>query len=418
MTSSDQAGIVQAKFRIALTGKSGILSIGDDIEALLGFKADDFLTANVSLQGQIHPHDQDIADVLFSTDTSDNSGYFNLRLRQANGRIRCVKGHYTKTMGADGIILDLLLQDAKSIWRTHEQEPLMANFVAMMENTDDFIFFKDRNHVFTGASQTLVAVTDPIEHWTDLLGQTDYDVFPEEYADLYYRLEKQVFAGIQVAHEVQESLTKDGKNGWVDNRKYPIHDAEGEIVGLFGIARDISKAKLAEQALAESELRFRTIFEQVPSISVQGYDRNHRVIFWNEASESLYGHSRKDALGKPLEQLIIPEPMREIVSSAIDQWLAGGPAIPAAELTLHRADGRPVGVFSSHVMLKNINGEPEMYCIDIDLTERKQVENLLRDEHDKNINILNTVEAIIVAIDPDGRISTINRKGCKLLGYT
>jgi hypothetical protein len=372
----------------------------------------------VSLQGQIHPHDQDIADVLFSTDTSDNSGYFNLRLRQANGRIRCVKGHYTKTMGADGIILDLLLQDAKSIWRTHEQEPLMANFVAMMENTDDFIFFKDRNHVFTGASQTLVAVTDPIEHWTDLLGQTDYDVFPEEYADLYYRLEKQVFAGIQVAHEVQESLTKDGKNGWVDNRKYPIHDAEGEIVGLFGIARDISKAKLAEQALAESELRFRTIFEQVPSISVQGYDRNHRVIFWNEASESLYGHSRKDALGKPLEQLIIPEPMREIVSSAIDQWLAGGPAIPATELTLHRADGRPVGVFSSHVMLKNINGEPEMYCIDIDLTERKQVENLLRDEHDKNINILNTVEAIIVAIDPDGRISTINRKGCKLLGYT
>lgn len=70
----------------------------------------------------------------------------------------------------------------------------MANFVAMMENTDDFIYFKDRNHVFTGASQTLVALTHPAEHWTDLLGQTDYDVFPQAYADIYYRLEKQVFS--------------------------------------------------------------------------------------------------------------------------------------------------------------------------------------------------------------------------------
>ncbi len=42
------------------------------------------------------------------------------------------------------------------------------------------------------------SITDPTEHWTDLLGLTDYDVFPEEYADIYYHLEKQVFSGILI----------------------------------------------------------------------------------------------------------------------------------------------------------------------------------------------------------------------------
>ena len=76
----------------------------------------------------------------------------------------------------------------------------------MMENTNDYIYFKDRNHVFTGASQTLVSLTNPSEIWTDLLGKTDYDVFPEEYADHYYSLEKQVFSGFSVAHQIQETL--------------------------------------------------------------------------------------------------------------------------------------------------------------------------------------------------------------------
>jgi hypothetical protein len=76
-----------------------------------------------------------------------------------------------------------------------------------------------------------VSLCHPAERWTDLLGLTDYDVFPEAYADIYYRLEKQVFAGIPVAQEIQEMLAKDGRRGWVDNRKYPIRNAQGDIVG-------------------------------------------------------------------------------------------------------------------------------------------------------------------------------------------
>ncbi|MEO0003415.1 MAG: hypothetical protein RLZZ22_1107 [Pseudomonadota bacterium] len=225
-----------------------VLSASADLWPLLGYAAADFVSGNLSLRDLIHPDDGDLADRLFSVDDSPSCGDLSLRLRQADGRVRCVRASYARAPASDGgVMLELLLQDAKSLPRTLIDASLTANFRAMMENTDDFIYFKDRNHVFTGASQTLVTICSPAEHWTDLLGQTDYDVFPEALADRYYRLEKQVFAGLPVAHEIQPIMRKDGQAGWVDNRKYPIHDPRGEIIGLFGVARDITRSIEAEQ---------------------------------------------------------------------------------------------------------------------------------------------------------------------------
>ena len=238
-----------AKISLLLRSHWSVLSASADILPLLGHAADDFVSERLPFGELIHPDDSDLAQQLFAADDSSSSGALNLRLRQAGGQIRCVKANYTRAPARDGgVMLKLLLQDAKSLPRTLDDASLTANFRAMMENTDDFIYFKDRNHVFTGASQTLVAICSPAEHWTDLLGQTDYDVFSEALADRYYYLEKQVFAGLPVAHEVQPIMRKDGRAGWVDNRKYPIRNPHGQIIGLFGIARDITRSIEAEQS--------------------------------------------------------------------------------------------------------------------------------------------------------------------------
>ena len=237
-----------AKFCLLLRTHWRVLSVSAGVELMLGHAANDFVRGSVSLGELIHPDDGDLAAVLFAPDCARATGVFNLRLRQACGRIRCVRATYEKSQLSGHCTMDLLLQDAKSLPRTLDDASMTVNFQAMMENTDDFIYFKDRNHVFTGASQTLVQICSPAEHWTDLLGQTDYDVFPEELADHYYRLEKQVFSGLTVAHEVQPILGKDGRAGWVDNRKYPIRNGCGEIIGLFGVARDITRDVEAERS--------------------------------------------------------------------------------------------------------------------------------------------------------------------------
>ena len=152
------------------------------------------------------------------------------------------------------------------------------------------------------------------------------------------------------------------------------------VLGAVYISRQ--RSKLSERAsteakLRESENRFRSLFENIPNIAVQGYDRDRRVIFWNRASELLYGFSREEAMGRQLETLIIPPPMREGVVAAIDNWKRTGVPIPASELVLQRKGGGPVSVFSSHVMQLGSRGEPEMYCVDIDLTERDRAQAAL-----------------------------------------
>ncbi|NDV25359.1 response regulator [Desulfovibrio sp. JC010] len=125
------------------------------------------------------------------------------------------------------------------------------------------------------------------------------------------------------------------------------------------------------------EERFRKLIDHVEMVSVQGYDRERKVVFWNTASEALYGYSREEALGRKLEDLIIPEYMREGVISHIRDWHEKGIRIPAGELELLRKDGSPVPVYSAHVMQENPDGSQYMYCIDVDLSEVKKAHTQL-----------------------------------------
>jgi hypothetical protein len=304
------ASMAEVTIRLTLNDHMPVLAVDAAIDTLLGFPARAWVDGEVTLASRIHADDRDIADELFAATLESPEGIRNLRLRHADGRIRCVKAMFRKISAAASLVLELRLLDAKSLARPVNTAPMSANFTAMMEITDDFIFFKDRNHVFTGASQTLVSITDPSEHWTDLIGQTDYDVFPEAYADVYYRLEKQVFAGIPVAREIQEFATSAGTRGWVDNRKYPIRDAAGEIIGLFGIARDITDQKRAEETLRASEHLLRTVIDEIPDVVVLK-DHKGDFLLCNRTVASLYGTTPDAMPGKHDSDFGVPETIAE-----------------------------------------------------------------------------------------------------------
>ncbi len=156
----------------------------------------------------------------------------------------------------------------------------------------------------------------------------------------------------------------------------PISPGE-PTTGVIATLEDIGERKRAEKALQESEERFRKLFEQVPSVAVQGYDMNGKTIYWNAASESLYGYSAREAVGKNLTDLIIPPEIRGYVESDMRSMAETGIPIPAGELSLMRKDGSRVSVFSSHVILQKPGGAPELFCLDVDLTSRKQAEAAL-----------------------------------------
>lgn len=150
------------------------------------------------------------------------------------------------------------------------------------------------------------------------------------------------------------------------------------------VMSDISERKAAELALLESEQRFRKLLQNIPSVAVQGYAMDGITTYWNQASEVLYGYTATEALGRNLLDLIIPEAMKSGVREALAGMVASGQVFPESELTLRHKDGSPVEVFSSHTLVEIQGRASELFCLDIDISERKRAVVALRESlHEK-----------------------------------
>jgi len=166
-------------------------------------------------------------------------------------------------------------------------------------------------------------------------------------------------------------INKHGATVWLRDMVNVVLEA-GKPRWLRGLILDVTDQKIADLVVKESEFRFRELIESLPAIAVQGYDQERRVIYWNDASAALYGYSSIEAIGRKLEDLIIPPELKDQVIEAHHFWLEQGQSIPASELELLHKSGSRIPVFSSHVMLQSGPDQREMYCIDISLAEQRR----------------------------------------------
>jgi len=174
----------------------------------------------------------------------------------------------------------------------------------------------------------------------------------------------------------------DGEYRWIQDDGAARYDASGRFIGYIGYCLDITERRLANEALKESELRFRKLLNEVSSIAVQGYGADLTTHYWNQASEILYGYSASEAIGQKLTSLIIPPEMVGNAEKAIAEMLETGQPFPASELSLMRKDGSRVEVISSHAVVKVPGKAPELFCIDIDISPRKKIEAELKTYRD------------------------------------
>ena len=210
-----------------------------------------------------------------------------------------------------------------------------------------------------------------------LVGKRMHDVLPAEQADRFVELIRSTLLSGQTQSVEYEMQTLSGTRQF-EGRAQPLGVKVGGQAAVVFLARDITQRKRAESALRESELRFRSLLRNIPSISVQGYLEDGTTSYWNQASEELYGYTAEEALGSNLLDLIIPPPMRDAVREHVRHMFATAEVIPAGELQLQRKDGTPVHVFSSHAYIRVPGHPPEMFCIDIDISGRKAAEDEAR----------------------------------------
>ena len=175
----------------------------------------------------------------------------------------------------------------------------------------------------------------------------------------------------------------------------------------------VIQRQAATERLSESEERFRKLLKSVPTVAIQGYATDGTVQYWNDASERFYGYTRDEALGRNLLDLIIPPEMRDGVRAAL-QGVAEGRDIPHSELELMRKDGSRITVFSSHAVVRREGRPAELFCIDIDLSERKLAEQRVAEQ----AALLDKANDAILVRDLQHRILYWNRAAERLYGWT
>ncbi len=168
--------------------------------------------------------------------------------------------------------------------------------------------------------------------------------------------------------------TKDGRLITVESSANPVLDAGGTIIGFLAIQRDVTRREAMEKALRGSELRLRTLMEKIPD-GVGVLSQDGHIIYANPAVTKMLGYSSEDLQGKPVWDFQHPED-RERATQRTKELFRDSAEFPS-EYRLIRADGTAFPVeISSRVI--EYDGQPALLATMRDLTERRQLEDQLR----------------------------------------
>ena len=195
-----------------------------------------------------------------------------------------------------------------------------------------------------------------------------------------------------------------------------IRDVDGKVIGAMSAGMDVTEQRQAEALLHASEVRFQRLFEDADALAIQGFRPDGTVVFWNHASEKIYGYSAAEAIGRSLYDLIIPEAMRDDVRAGVRQLFESGTRIPASRLLLKHKDGSEVPVYSSHTVVESHEGEMVLFCMDINMTQLVQAEAALNVALTKYKTLFDSFPLGITVTDPNGKVLETNASAEQLLG--
>ncbi|HEV3120049.1 MAG TPA: PAS domain S-box protein [Gemmataceae bacterium] len=184
--------------------------------------------------------------------------------------------------------------------RKHAEEALAQErdlLHTLMDNLPDNMFFKDAASRFVRVNKALTTYFG-LNNPAQAMGKTDFDFFTEEHARQAYEDEQEIIrTGQPVVGKEEKETWLDGRVRWVSATKMPFRDNDGKIIGTFGVARDITRVKLAEEGLRESEQRFRTFVDHATDAFFLQDDRGVILDVNCQACASL-GYTREELVGK------------------------------------------------------------------------------------------------------------------------
>ena len=212
-----------------------------------------------------------------------------------------------------------------------------------------------------------------------------------------------------------EFYHKDGSTRWLETIVSGIRDDHGVLTGLYGVSRDITKRKQAEEALRASELTYQTIFETTGTTMLI-VEEDMTISLANDGFESLTGYTRKEVEGKrKWTEFIEKDDLKKMITH--HQLRRTDPKLPAQsyEFRLVHRDGYRKNIT---LTVDIIPGTKKSVASLMDITQHKKAEELLKQSEAKYRLLADHVKDLVWLMDLNLQVTHISPSVEKLLGYT
>lgn len=204
--------------------------------------------------------------------------------------------------------IDRDISERKKIEEELAREQYLLN--ALLDNVPDYIYFKDAKSRFIKTSKShakAFGLSDPAQ----VVGKTDFDFFAEDHARPAFEDEQEVIRTGQPLNKEERETWPDQPDTWVLTTKMPLRDQQGNIIGTFGISKDITQRKQVEAELLR-EKQFLEALNVNSPVAIVFLDDQEHIVSANPAFEQLFGYSPLEIIGKNLDTLITtPETIQE-----------------------------------------------------------------------------------------------------------
>ena len=252
----------------------------------------------------------------------------------------------------------------------------------IIENVPQSIFWKDQNSVYLGCNRNF-ANDAGLENPEDIIGKTDYDLpCTKEEADFSQTYDERVMkAGVPELHIQKIQLQADGKHSWLDTNKIPLHDIQGNVIGILGSYEDITERKKIERILFEQEQFLHNIYDGVEHlIFVVNVLENgeFRYAGWNLQTAKATGTSTQNAINKSPQE-VFGDVQGTAIHQRYESCIKTGKSITYEECL--NFDGTDTWWLTTINPLKDKQGV--IYCLvgtTFNITSHKQTELTLKQQ--------------------------------------
>jgi PAS domain S-box-containing protein len=386
-----------------------MMYVSPSVERALGFAPSELTGKNIF--EYIHPEDISRAKARLESD-----GNAPGRKEPIEGRVRTRDGGWMHCEASVNNLVDDpevggIVLTARDITARKEMERALQEseerWRSLVENVPNLVMIVEPDGTLWYINRTVSGIT-----MEEAIGSSIYDyIEPKDHDSVREQLEK-VFATGEPGKYVIQGTGPDGSTVWYETYIGSVRRGR-KIVAAAQIATDITARKELEQALQESEEKWRSLVERAPALIVIT-DREGRILFINR---TISGASTSEFTGKTIFDFVSPEE-RDVVRNAIeDAFSSGKPTTFEAHHVF--PNGRAVWLESHVGLVRWEKGESAAAFVSIDVTGRKKAEAALAESEEKFRSIFdNATDGMLVADPDDKRFLMVNRTMSEMLGYS